>query len=928
MMQGVTPAPDFGRPPVPLPDRADTAARDSVVNRGFDARAIVRDYAFPVEGGRHARTHAIIFADAVHRTAAQYAGFTVYNDVMGFDDDVLVKVLAHSAAPFHLIHHQDRFSFIGSTIGLDKQVKLVPIRSDIAYDELDGVLRAYASDLTPRRIIDVKLNRDRFVHPIFKGMNPFQLSLWAADVSRDALVQHFGAAVNIVRGATDAGTGARITEAEASEMAVRLLGAIILGDTGVLGDDARRPDASLDRLLRAAVDRFRSYFHTSLFEQYANAAEAAYQELKRISFASFTTDMLTALYRAAFSKEQAKEWGRFDTPLYLTRRMWDTIPVEYYQPEQRHVADMTCGWGSFLISGYERLARLSDIPSQTIRQSLHGNDRDPFAALLARLALLVSTSEDSWDVDDGDAHEWRWLNCNRPHIIVGNPPFGGNRKRPEVRGKRHQQADVFLERAIDRLAPGGYLAMLMPQSFMVAQSAPALRRELLETCEVVETWQLPDEVFEGPKANAIAIFARKKAADQVRGLSTAPVRTRVVQRGAALDAFKASQPPPFTASTILPDQSVWGGARPTSRPPRARGSKAHAMDHPLILSAAAWASIAERTARLDQQAVVFVGCGRGDPRKRKHNPSVPSRRVNWLTGGDSLPAPFAIAYERARTIMYPDALENPRLQHRDVLESPKVIIVSDPNASWGMRVKLAIERRGYVVSDSFYVVAPTAEARARSITLEVMAAVLGWVVSNAWIVEHLRNPKIPSDTLKELPFPASLGTRECRMLTHAIRVQEARVTTGPSPSRWAQRLIDAILTRAYDLDGETLDRLRLIAAWDSGRMTTLDRQPEIDKADTVVSGRVEGVDIGRGTVALWIDGYSDIVTVPITPAMHGWMLARPGAAFRTTIPHGWRPAEGAYTWSAFTPQEYTYLDDDQLLERLDAVFHVQMGAFV
>ena len=922
MMQEAVTAPDFALPPVPLPDHADAAARDSVVNRGFDERAIVRDYAFPIEGGRRARTYAIIFADAVHRTAAQYAGFTVYNDVVGFDDDVLVKVLAHSAAPFHLIHHRDRFSFIGSTISLDKQVKLVPIRSNIAYDELDSVLRTYATDLTPRRIIDVKLNRDRFVHPIFKGMNPFQLSLWAADVSRGALVQHFGVAVGLLRGATNVNTGARIAETEASEMAVRLLGAIILGDTGVLGDDVRRPEASFDRLLYAAVGRFQGYFQTPLFEQYANAAEAAYQELRRISFASFTVDMLTALYKAAFSKEQAKAWGRFDTPLHLTRRMWDVIPVEYWPPDQRQIADMTCGWGSFLIAGYERLARLSDMSSPTIRQSLHGNDRDPFASLLARLALLVSTSEDSWNVDDGDAREWQWLNDHQPHIIVGNPPFGGNRKVPAVQGKRYQQADSFLEHAINRLAPEGYLAMLMPQSFMVAESAPALRRALLETCEVIETWQLPDDVFEGPKANAIAIFARKKAV--AGGLSTAPVRTRVVQRGAALDAFKASQAPPvFTASTILPDQSVWSGTRQSGT----QGAKAHAMHHPLILKEATWASIVERTVQLDQRAVVFIGCIRGDPKKRKQDPTVPSHKVQWLTGADTVPAPFAINYKKADTITYPDDLEKPRLRHRDIIEGPKVIIQSDPNASWGMRVKVAIERRGYVVSDSFYVVTPTAEARAQSMTLEVVAAVLGWVVSNAWIVEHLRNPKIPSDTLKELPFPASLGMEECRMLTHAVRVQEARAIDRRAPSRWAHRLIDAILTRAYDIDGETLDRLRLIAVWDSGRMTTLDRQPEIDKADTVVSGRVEGVDIERGTVALWIDGYSDIVTVPITPAMHGWMLTQPSAAFRTTIPHGWMPGEGAYTWSAFTPQEYTYLNDDQLLDRLDDVFHVQMGAF-
>ena len=65
--------------------------------------------------------------------------------------------------------------------------------------------------------------------------------------------------------------------------------------------------------------------------------------------------MLTQLMMAAHGEEQRKELGSFDTPLYLTRHIWDNIPVEYLPPEQRYVADMTCGWGSFLIAGHEPL---------------------------------------------------------------------------------------------------------------------------------------------------------------------------------------------------------------------------------------------------------------------------------------------------------------------------------------------------------------------------------------------------------------------------------------------------------------------------------------------------------------------------------------------------------------------------------------------
>src|SRR5260370_5404361 len=133
--------------------------------------------------------------------------------------------------------------------------------------------------------------------------------------------------------------------------------------------------------------------------------------------------MLSDLYRAAYSKEEGRESGSYNPPLYLTRRIWKNIPVEYLPPQKRIVADMTCGWGSFLVAGHERLSNLNDMNSVILREQLHGNDNAPFTARLAGLGLLLSTSEDSWDIGSGDGLQWEWLNTYQPFIIVGNPPF-------------------------------------------------------------------------------------------------------------------------------------------------------------------------------------------------------------------------------------------------------------------------------------------------------------------------------------------------------------------------------------------------------------------------------------------------------------------------------------------------------------------------
>src|SRR5260370_18065984 len=224
-------------------------------------------------------------------------------------------------------------------------------------------------------------------------------------------------------------------------------------------------------------------------------------------------DMLSDLYKAAYSKEERKESGSYNTQLYLTRRIWKNIPVEYLPPQKRTVADMTCGWGSFLVAGHERLSNLGDMSNIILRDQLHGNDNAPLTAELAGVGLLLSASEDSWDISSGEALQWPWLNMHLPSIVVGNPPFKRVSKETSSSARRigEERANKFFEHAISRLAPHGYLAMLMPSSFVAGKASPKYRKHLLEHCNVLELWDIPSVVFDA-EVQAIVIFAQIKEA--------------------------------------------------------------------------------------------------------------------------------------------------------------------------------------------------------------------------------------------------------------------------------------------------------------------------------------------------------------------------------------------------------------------------------
>ncbi|MHB8599397.1 MAG: HsdM family class I SAM-dependent methyltransferase [Ktedonobacteraceae bacterium] len=903
----------------PLPPGAYDAALESITRRGFSQNAILEEYSFSSANVKSpVKLNALAFAHPIHRNPGEYAGLTIYNAVNGLHDEAIVSLLAESAAPFHIIHRDEKFSFWGSTIA-DRKPKPIPLLSNISYDQLANALDEYAVDLEPQRIIDVKLGRSSFTLPMLREMEPMQLSFWAANVTRPLLVDYFTRAVNELR-LYARRQRTEIPDETLTSLAIQLLGAIILADTGVLDDDIRLGDVSMRQLFERAATRFGRYFQPNMLFTCEEAAEQAYQILRQIRYSGFVPEMLASIYTAAFSKEQRKNLGRYDTPLYLTRRIWENIPVEYLPPQQRHVVDMTCGWGSFLIAGHERLTQLSDTPS-SLRSYLHGNDIDPFTSQLAGLGLLLSTSEDSWHVDHSDALGWQWLETKQPNIIVGNPPFGSIQD-SSVTGTDswHEEANRYLALAIDRLAPNGYLAMLMPHSFTSSLASSNFRKQLIEKCDVLELWGLPIDVFPEARTETMVLFAQKKS--RISSHSSNPVRVRVVQpiTWKKLQTVQV-QVPTFTSSGLVIDQASWNEEAKTS----SNSQNTHIMDYYTILQDYIWKNIQSHSVNLQEKAEIFKGVSRGKAENRKTDHAFPPKKVSLLSGVKNvMPYPFSLNYTQAETLLYPHDLERPRLDKEYILVDTKVLVVYDPNPSWGKRNKLAIERKHHYPSDSFWVIAPNSSGKQQGITCEVLAAILNWDVSNAWIVEHLRSPAIPKRVMNRVPFPEDLSSNDFQMLTEAVgKIEEAAMRNQEAPQD-AMQIIDTVLKAAYHLDEVTFRRLRMITEWDSKPQITLDSQPDPANANWSLGGVVKSIQAEEGTITLWMEGFHELQTVRIVPTMPGWML-RNGAAFRTKIPAIYLDEDRIdlenIDWGAFRPQSYTYMSEEELFADLSNLLH-------
>ena len=251
----------------------------------------------------------------------------------------------------------------------------------------------------------------------------------------------------------------------------------------------------------------------------------------------------SARVRSGVSRRRAQ--GAHYTPPQLV----DFVIAETlrgWRPSRRDWAliDPACGAGSFLVAAARALAgRTGEPMSRILERRVAGIDIDPVAVRLARrelLGLLPSrTGEaarrriraslarsiivaDALDEAPG-AGTGRLFD-----LVLGNPPFlnqlekgtAASRARALRIAKRtggavRRYADhssAFLLNGLERLAPGGRLGFVMPQSFLSTADARPARDAAVRLAGLRSIWTANESMFEGASVRVAAlVFVRGPA---------------------------------------------------------------------------------------------------------------------------------------------------------------------------------------------------------------------------------------------------------------------------------------------------------------------------------------------------------------------------------------------------------------------------------
>lgn len=207
--------------------------------------------------------------------------------------------------------------------------------------------------------------------------------------------------------------------------------------------------------------------------------------------------------------------GQYYTPRPLIRAMIRVIDPKIGET----VYDPACGSGGFLCEAFEYMrpkAKSTKALAALQTKTFHGKEKKSLAYALGIMNSILhgidvpnivrtnTLEENIADVQPKDQFD----------IILTNPPFGG-KERKEVQHnfpiRSGETAFLFMQHFIKRLKPGGRAAVVIKNTFLsnMDNAAKALRKELLESCDLHTVLDCPAKTFLGAGVKTVVLFFEK-----------------------------------------------------------------------------------------------------------------------------------------------------------------------------------------------------------------------------------------------------------------------------------------------------------------------------------------------------------------------------------------------------------------------------------
>ena len=198
-------------------------------------------------------------------------------------------------------------------------------------------------------------------------------------------------------------------------------------------------------------------------------------------------DVLGLLYISTKNLGARKATGAYYTPTNVVKKLCEKL-FEKNESSNKTILDPCCGTGNFLLQ----------LPSSIRFDNIYGNDIDELSVKIARINLAIKFSINSKKklyahVTNEDYLKHRFTRTF--DYIIGNPPWGyeyseddKNRLRKKyvsANGSSIESYDVFIEQAVNDLAPRGVMSFVLPEALLNVKTHMPIRKVLAQNCDSI-----------------------------------------------------------------------------------------------------------------------------------------------------------------------------------------------------------------------------------------------------------------------------------------------------------------------------------------------------------------------------------------------------------------------------------------------------------
>lgn len=211
---------------------------------------------------------------------------------------------------------------------------------------------------------------------------------------------------------------------------------------------------------------------------------------------------------------------------YYTPRALITTIVKVVSPKiGDKIYDGAVGSAGFLCEAFEYLKsekELSTTEWETLqKRTFYGKEKKSLAYIIGIMNMILhgveapniihtnTLAENLSDIQEKDRYE----------IVLANPPFGG-KERAEVQQnfpiKTGETASLFLQHFIKIMKAGGKAGIVIKNTFLsnTDNASVAIRKHLLETCNLHTVLDLPGGTFTGAGVKTVVLFFEKGKSTQ------------------------------------------------------------------------------------------------------------------------------------------------------------------------------------------------------------------------------------------------------------------------------------------------------------------------------------------------------------------------------------------------------------------------------